>query len=768
MHPDSANTYRLNWSNERTDSRFATFFNVLTPLLDEGMQEIEAFTRLARREHLLTVNGVDQFATVSLVDASFFSFFAYPALQGDPDSAISDMGSAVLTEAAAQRLFADAEPVGQVFTVDDQHVFRVAAIVANSPANSHLGANIFVNIENIPALWNAPRFWSNADSDLMYHYVRLMPGADAAETERAAMRYLNENLNIPDTGRQFILQPLRAIHFTTDLQNELPVVDDMLGTVKSPRQRSDIGIFSAVALLTLLIAALNFMNMRAVQFSRQAREIGIRSIAGSSRPALVLQLLGETALLALLALMVTLPLGELLLPSFSAALGTALPADSIFSVPRIAGLALLALAVGVVAGLYPALGAARITLNTALRGEFASGRSPARVRSVLIVLQFTISICLIAGSFVVKQQLEYAYNKPLGFDPANVVLVELPNREARSAFATMRSELQGLSGVIAVAAGSTIPTGDLSDGIGLVPDGGDADSPVVTRLVSVREDFFRALGMEMVAGRALSESFATDRMPAFSAERTRVQGSLVLNASAARLAGWNDPALAIGEKFHSAYGEAVAEFTVVGVVADAHYGSIRREVEPVSYVFWEPVPPNVMVVRLNGADNTAVLAGIERVWRGTMPDYPIRYSFLEDTYSALYDGEARTFALFITLSSIAILIACSGLYGLASWINDRRTKEIGVRKVLGGSVWGIVLLLTNDFSRLVLLSNLIAWPVAYVAMDRWLENFAYRIDLTPLVFIGSGLIALCIAWVTVGGTAAKAASAKPVLALRYE
>jgi putative ABC transport system permease protein len=273
--------------------------------------------------------------------------------------------------------------------------------------------------------------------------------------------------------------------------------------------------------------------------------------------------------------------------------------------------------------------------------------------------------------------------------------------------------------------------------------------------------------MEIVAGRALSESFATDRIPAF-AERPRVQGGLVLNESAARLAGWTDPAAAVGKKFYSVYGNSVVDFTVVGIVADAHYGSIRRAVEPVSFVFWDPVPPNVMVVRVNGADNTAVLAGIERVWRIQVPDYPIRYSFLEDTYSALYDGEARTFALFITLSTLAILIACSGLYGLAAWITDRRTKEIGVRKVLGGSVWSIVLLLTNDFSKLVLIANVVAWPIAYFAIERWLQNFAYRIDLTPLVFVGSGLIALCIAWVTVGSTAAKAASAKPVLALRYE
>lgn len=771
MHHDSERIYRMNWAITESGARFATFYNVLTPVLAEGMEEIETWSRLATSRHLLSADGNDQSAMLSMVDKDFFKLFNYPPVSGDPDLAIQDMNSAVLTEAAAQRLFGTTDAIGKILTVDGAFDFQVSAVVENNPANSHLGSNIFVNIENLPAIWDEPEIWSNFNSDVMYHYVRLRPGTDPDAAMKLARDFLVQNVDFPESGLEILMQPLRDIHFTTDLQNEMSMVDDTLGTVKNLRQRSDIGVFVAVAILTLLISSLNFMNMQTVQFSKRAHEVGVRCIAGSSRIALIRQLLGETTLMALCALLLSLPLSEMLMPWFDTMVGMPRDAASLLTLANLPILVLAAVALGVLAGLYPAITAARIAPAAALRGEIVKGRSASVFRAALVVLQFTMSIGLIIGSFIVNNQIDYAFAKPLGFEPENVVTVNLPNAEAREAYETMRTELLSVANVVSVSAGTAIPTRSLSDGTGVIPAGGDANRPLNARGVSIGEDYFDTLGMRFVAGRAPSEDFAGDRKPPLSAENPQASGSIVLNETAARQAGWSNPLDAVGQRFYQPVNVNGAawrnDYTVVGVVADAHYGSIRREVKPIIYAFNQTYNPNVMMIKLAERDQQA-LAALNRIWQEQVPGYPIEWSFLQNSYSALYTGEANTFALFIALTTLAILVACSGLYGLASYNTERRTKEIGVRKVLGSSVWSIVVLLTNDFSKLVLLANVIAWPAAYVGMQRWLENFAYRIDITPVIFIGSGLIALCVAWVTVGSTAAKAASAKPVLALRYE
>jgi putative ABC transport system permease protein len=770
MFSDSERIYRLGWGNEDTGAQFATFYNPISPLLAANMSEIELAARLGVREQRLNVGETELYANVGMVDNDFFKVLDYPALAGVPDTAVRDEGSAVLTEAAALRLFGEPRPLGRTFTVDGTHDFQVGAIVANNPANSHLGINIFLNIASLEELWQARGILSAFNSDVLYHYVKLAPGADPVSTAQRAIELLRQG-GLPVDRIGLRLQPLREVHFTTDLQNEMPPLDDLLSIAKTQRPRSDLLIFAAVGVMTLLIAALNFMNMQTVQFAKKAREIAVRRIAGSTVAALTLQLMSESVLLALMALAFALPLYEVLLPWFGAMVGASLPSVLLPEFSRMAMLILLAALLGVATSLYPAWMAARLPTVAALRGELLRGRGSLRFRSVLIILQFTFSIALIIGSFVVRGQLDYALSKPLGFDPAGVLSIELPDALARNAVPAMQSELLQLAGVESVAAGTTAPTRSLSDGFGLVRAGGDPERPLGVRGVTISENYFETLGMAMVAGRGFSTAYPSDRKPPLSAQQPVASGGIVLNEAAARQAGWSDPRQAVGQtlyQFVQAQGAQWRnEFTVIGVVADAHYGSIRREMEPVSYIWSESYSPNVMLLKI-GAGQERVVAALTQLWERQLPESPLRYRFMSDSYSGLYAGEARTFALFIALATLAILVACSGLYGLASWNTERRVKEIGVRKVMGSSVWNIVLLITNDFSRLVLFSNLIAWPLAYFGMSRWLANFAYRIDLTPLVFIGSGAIALCIAWVTVGAIAAKAASAKPVLALRYE
>ncbi len=766
-HHDADRIYRLNWVTP-DGSRFATFMNPMSPLLATALPEIESFTRLARRQHLFTVGEVDQYQQLSMVDDDFFSFFNYAVIAGDPVAAIQDVSSAVITEAASQQLFGGHSALGQSFTIDESHTFRVAAIIGNNAGDSHLTSNIYVNNETLPEIWNYPAVWTNMGSDSMYHYIKLAPGIDPRQVESNALDLVRQS----DPGARFgiLLQPLNEIHFTPDLQNEMGTQDDISGQVKPLRQRSDLLIFGGVAALTLAIAAFNFMNLQAVQLDKRRREIGVRRVAGASSGELVSQFLVETGLIAVLAFVLALLLSEFLLPLFRATVAGSMESDTFFTLSNVSFLAAMAMGVGVLAGAYPALTAARMAPNLALKGEMVKGRSRQHFRSALIVAQFSISIGLIIASGVVNMQIDYAMQKSLGFDPQNVLTIELRNNQVRGAYDLLRDRLLIESGIVSVSAGSVIPTRDLSDGTALVLAGANPDEPKPNRMVFVSEDYFTTLGMHFLAGRALSDDFATDRGLGFSATNRTQSGGAVLNATAARAFGFADPAAAVGANLYS---EGMfqnelyrSNFNVVGVVDDAHFQSVRSDIAPIIYLLQDA--RNVIVIKLADSANASVLSAVDRIWQEQIPEYPIQRAFLSDSYSAFYSGENRTFVLFIGLSAVAILIACLGLYALASFVVERRTKEISIRKVLGATVAGIARLLAWDFSRLVLLANLVAWPLAWWAMQQWLANFAYRTDIHIAIFLFAGAATFLLAMLTTFQRAYSVATTNPVVALRSE
>ncbi len=769
MHPQNERTYRLNWYSG-TDSRFATFFNPVSEMLATAMPEIEAFSRLSVSTELFTVDGNKQYRQLSMVDDAFFSLFDYEALAGDPSTAIADIGNAVITEAAALLMFGESLPIGQVFTVEDTHDFRVAAVIANNPGNSHLISNIYVNIENLPAIWERPDFWDNTGSDVMYHYVRLAQGVDPELATRNAQNYIEQNVFEPGTSARIALQALREIHFTTDLQNEMSTRDDALGSVKSLRQRSDILIFTGVAILTLLIAAFNFMNLQVAQLAKRTKEVGVRRIAGASRSGLALQFLTETALIAFLAALLTVLLCDMLMPWFYSLVAGNIAAASVYSAENIGLLLAMTLMLGVLAGIYPVVTMTRVSPSDALRGRIMKGVSASRFRSGLIVLQFSISIGLIIASVIVSTQINYAMSKSLGFDASNVVTVTLNDQQSRTAYDTIRNELLGLPGVSLVSAGSIIPTQDLSDGNGLLVEGGDPANPLFTRTVAVGDDYFNSLGMQLIAGRALDSDYGTDVMGEFGPENTTIAGSIVLNEAAVRAGGWNSPEDAIGARLYQEGTFMGMNFrmdaTVVGVVGDAHYQSIRTAIQPISFTLGGT--HNVMLIKLNGNDASETVAAIDRVWQRNVGALPIQLSFLADSYTAFYSGENRTFVLFIGLTAVAMLIACFGLYAVATFIAERRAREISIRKVLGATVRALASMLAWDFSRLVIVANLIAWPLAWFAMQQWLSNFAYRTDINISIFFFAGVATFIMALATTFQRAYSVAVANPIESLRCE
>lgn len=768
MHHDADRIYRLNWISGG-GSHFATFMNPLSPVLTTALPEIESFTRLGITQHLITVNGVDQYLNVSQVDDTFFDFFRYESLAGDPSSAITDVSSAVITESAALQLFGSTDAQGRSFEVDGEYIFQVAAVVGDNPGNSHLVSNIYVNNDNLPAMWNYASVWENMGSDVMYHYVKIAEGADPEQVAANALAFYTDNIQ-PEATLRITLQPLRDIHFTTDLQNEMTVRDDISQTTKPLRQRADILVFSGVALLTLLIAAINFMNLQAVQLTKRTREIGVRRISGSSNSELVAQFLIETGVISFVAFLFALLLCELLLPTFSTMVAASMSTETFVTAPNVSLLAALSLLVGLLAGAYPAYSASRLRSGAALRGEIVQGVSKHRFRSLLIVAQFSISIGLIIASGIVNTQINFAMQKSLGFDPENVVTVELPNGEARRAYPLMRERLLQEPGILSVSTGSVIPTRDLSDGTSMVRDNYEPRSELVARMVMVGEDYFSTLGMEFVGGRALTEAVPTDTTNSFSATVTERSGGMVINETAARIVGFDNPADAVGATFSSEgmfQGQLYrSDAHVVGVVQDAHFQSVRSEITPLIFLMLNS--RNVMTIKLSDANQSESLAAIDRVWREQVPDFPIQRNFLADSYTAFYAGENRTFTLFIGLSLIAMTIACLGLYALASFNAERRTKEISIRKVLGATIASIAGLLAWDFSRLLIIANLIAWPLAWWSMQQWLQNFAYRTDINIMIFLFAGLATFAIALATTFQRAYSVATRNPVQSLRAE
>ncbi len=771
-HEHSDRIYRLHWADNGTGSRFATFFNPLSPLLAGGFQDIEAFSRLALSDRLLETGIVQQFRTISLVDPGFFDLFSFPDVSGDA-SAISDLSSAVLTRSAARELFGQEDALGQTFVLDDSAVFRVAAVVEDIPANSHLVSNIFINIENLPQLFGLPDFWDNIGSDIMYHYLRLAPGVDADGFGQRAARYVTESTRIGRdffAGIQVLLQPLRSIHFSSDLQNEMTLRDDITGVVKPRRQATDIIVFAAVGLLTVAIASFNFANLQLAQTTRRTREIAVRRALGADRRTVVYQFLGESLVLTALALLLALLLSAGLLPLFASLMAAPLALGSVATLPMAVTALLVATAVAVLAGVYPAWQASRSNPSPGLRGEAVSGLSNTKLRSGLVTLQFAVAAGLVISCGVISQQIDYAISKSLGFDPENTVIVALPNGAARAAYPSLRSQLLGLAAVQSVSASSIVPTQSLSDGSSFTRADSNRLESFLTRRVSVSEDYFTALAMDIVAGRPLSENYATDPMPTIGPQNLEVSGGVIFNETAARLAGWQDPEDAIGAGLYSEFSfggnDYRMNYTVVGVVNDAHFGSVRTAIPPVSFTLDQN--RRTMIVRVRDRSVPQALVDIDRIWTANLPEIPIRRSLLADSYTAFYAGEMRALTLVVAFSTLSALIACLGLYGLACYTVDTRRKELGIRKVLGATSRALVGMITWQFSRLVLLANLLAWPVAWWLMQNWLRNFAYRQEFDSLLFVYAAVITLTLAIATTGWRVYRAASANPVESLRTE
>ena len=682
-------------------------------------------------------------------DPSVFEVFGLRLLRGDPETALKEPNSLVLTEKAAARYFGREDPLGKVLRIDNTYDFRVTGIVQDVPRRSHIGFDILASFEslNVLPIYGGGRYDTFERSGLnpdVYTYLLLKDGTDPAVLERKMPAFLQARL-----GRQLaqanvrltpFLQPLVDIHLRSNLDAEL----------RANSSVSDLYIYTAVALFILAIACINFMNLATARSAGRAREVGIRKVVGAERRQLVGQFLGESLLLAMISLVLALALAKLLLPAFGALAGKALSLSFADPLLLLGGFA-LALVVGTASGSYPAFFLSAFRPANVLKGSFHPGGSNVLLRKALVVFQFGIALVFIIGTAVVYEQIRYIRTKPLGFDKTNVVVLPLGDPRARPLFQAFKDRVLQSPGVLAASGATSLPGGLVNVAL-VVPEGAPPDGQAAVDFNLVGYDFFRTLGIAFAAGRDFSRQFPSD-----------LQQAVILNETAVRFFGWKDSPLDKRVRLGN------LDCRVIGVVKDYHVKSFHDRVGPL-VVHLSPTPDGLLyaALKIGPKDTQATLAAIEGQWRQVYPHDPFVYSFLEDDFDGLTRAEDARGRVFLAFSALTVFIACLGLFGLASFSAEQRKKEVGIRKVLGASASGLTGMLTMDFVKLVLLSCVVAGPVAYFVMSRWLRGFAYRVRMGWWIFPAAAVLAVFVALLTVGFQAVRAALANPADSVRIE
>jgi putative ABC transport system permease protein len=736
----------------------------IAPLLKNDFPQIDQAARISKcGSGVLVSNGdrafhENQFAAA---DPALLSMLDFVWLQGNPATALAGPSSIVLTESIARKYFGDADPIGRTLTIENRTPLQVTGVIRDLPDNTHVRFDMLASMGYVVSVYGE-QFLNVWNMNCYYTYALLREGASIDTVQSDARQFFERHVQGPARTNGFTAIPLSDVHMTSRYEFDMRPAGS-LGVVLAS---------SAVAVLILLIASINFMNLATARAAQRAKEVGVRKVVGADRIRLIAQFLGESLLLTSIAVLLALAVVEVVLPAFGNFVQKDLSFDYMSNPSTLAFLAGLTLVVGLAAGSYPAFYLSAFEPAKVLKGDLTRGTAAATFRKALVVLQFSISIALLTAAAIVYQQMQYARNIELGYDTEQIVVVTGSQEDGLGAqWEALRREWLVHPEITEATASFQTPGSVIGVFSRVRVEGGEPDLPPIPTMF-VDYGFFETYGIELLAGRTFSEDFGADRLPDAADENGGRAPGFILNALGARRYGWT-PETAIGKWVEMYNGPSVLHGTVVGVVADAHFESVHFPIQPVLFV----LSPARLAgraaladasIRVSGRDLQNTLTHIDATWAAFVPNQPITRRFLDLDFQALYVSEERQGRVFTYFSALAIFIACLGLFGLASYTTERRTKEIGVRKVMGGTTWDVVKLFTAEFSKLVLLANVVAWPIAYFVMQRWLASFAYRIDIGPLVFIGSALVAFAIACLTVGAVAARAANTKPIRALRYE
>ena len=673
------------------------------------------------------------------VDSAFFRVFDFLLLQGNPNTALVAPFSIVLTEDAAQRYFGDEDPLGQRLRMEGEYDLTVTGVMQNVPENSNFTFEMLLSLSTrLEKLY--PDRAEQWDSFGYGSYVLLAEGANPSTLESKLPAFLNNYVSEEDRDAYTLfLEPLTDVYFS---DRGAPQTGSM----------TNIKIFSIIAIFVLLIAGINFTNLATARATERAKEVGIRKVVGAVRGQLVGQFLCESLLLSLLAFALALLAGELLLPAFNQLSGKTVATSILQNTYYLPLFLSVALLVGLLAGLYPALVLSGFRSVAILKGRFSSSRRGVVLRQALVVAQFAISIMLIAGTAVVYTQLDYMRNQALGFKQEQMLVIDFRYDDAvQEKIEAFKQQLGNHPEVRSISASSSVP-GQRNNGAftEIENPAGDMQASNVN-LFYVDHNFLPQYEMPLAAGRAFSRDFATDT------------AALIVNEALVKSYGYASPEEIIGQRF-SQWG---VEGPIVGVVKDYHFRSLQQAIEPMT-IRLEPTRARFLSLNVTSNDMPRTVSALQQQWQTLAPQRPFNYFFLDQSFDEQYRAEARFGELFIYFAGLAIFIACLGLLGLISYTIVQRTQEIGIRKVLGATESSIVRLLSKDFLVLVLVAFGVAVPLAWYALDRWLADFAYRVAMPWWIFALAGLLATVIAMLTVSVQSVRAATANPVDSLRSE
>jgi putative ABC transport system permease protein len=760
---DADRIYRVTRDFYSNNLRLAAIAPPIAPLLKEDFAEIEDITRIMTPDSITLSRGEMQILEEQMViaDPNIFEFFNLTFTSGDPQTALARPTDIVITSRAAERYFGNEDPLGQTLNLMGQMDVTVTAVIEDLPDNTHMALEIIGSIAAIP-LMMGPDELESWGSNNYYTYLRLPPGYDADDLESRFPDFLvkHRGEDAPNnTGLN--LQFLPDIHLTSHRDAEW----------RNNGSTAVVYTFSAVAFVVLLIACINFMNLTTARSTQRAKEVGIRKVVGARRSQLIIQFLGESVLLTACAMLLAVAMVELVLPSFAAFLELPLS----FSLGDPGSLGSLVVGIGVVgllAGSYPAFYLSKFRPVDVLKGS-ASGSGSSVLRKVLVIFQFSTSIALLIATGVVMVQMEYARNIDLGYDKSRNLITSLPYfSDLWGTYEPLKAELESHPDIESVVYSSRAPGSQNLDGSGYIAEGEQATRDNVQGIADIKVDYqwFDHYGISFLAGRTFVQSQMRIEEPTEDNPVTR--GAAILNKSAARRFGWT-PKEAIGKIIRQPTRRELDMFIdreVVGVIPDIHFSSLHDEKKATVYAEPNENYGRYISIKLVPGDHRNAIAHFESTWKKIVPGEPVSWEFLDDRFDALYRSENRQAQMFGVFSLFAIFVGTLGLFGLASFTTERRTKEIGVRKVMGASVRDIVWLLTSDFTKLVLFANVIAWPAAFYFMNQWLNRFAYKAPFAAWawLFIASAIVALAVAWLTIAAQASQAARARPVMALRYE
>ncbi len=746
-HKDGDRIYRIaqDIRTQTSNRLFAAVSPMVAPTLKTEFPQVENAARalptgprLVKREEKLFYESHFMFA-----DQDLFDVLTMPIIRGNPREALIRPQTLVITERMAEKYFGQDNPVGKTLHID-QADFEITGVAANPPENTHLKYDLIASMETL-AKWNEMSNWY---STMFYTYLKVNPNVNMEEFSQQvahlADNYVRERLAPRGVSYNYFLQSISRIHLHSKVKYD----------IEPPGNSQYVYIFSFVGLFILLIACLNFMNLATARSASRAKEVGLRKVIGAQRVQLIGQFLGESLLVAALSLGLALLISKLTIPFLRNLTGIPLSFRGLVD-----PLLLLALFggtcfVGLAAGVYPAFVLSAFRPMVTLKGILKGGSSGFTMRKVLVVVQFAISIILIVGTLIMASQFNFMKSQDLGFSKTQKLV--LPLRGGISItenYEAVKEQFAKHSSITGATASSSIPGRSLSSfSISLV---GEDDEKVQDMFhLHFDSDFIPEFGIEMMAGRAFQKEMSTD-----------IRGAFLINEAAVEAFGWSHPEEALGKRLRTGFGGRVNP--IVGVTKNFHYRGLQSEVEPLVMEF-QPDVFRYITLSLEISNLKESLASIESQWKTLFAGKPFESFFLDMDFDRQYRSDEQVGSIFGIFTILGLFIACLGLLGLASFTAQSRTKEIGIRKVLGASVTGIVFMLSRQYTKWVLLANGLAWPLAYFIMNRWLKNFAYRTDIPVQSFIISGLLVLAVALLTVSFQSIRAAAANPADTIRYE